>query len=70
MVAKQCQSCFTPGELMVVLWVIWIRFIITRTKRGGRKVCAQIVHMRSGNVMKDDANSEPGPIRSNNHTIF
>lgn len=55
---------------MVVLWVIWIRFIITRTKRGGRKVCAQIVHMRSGNVMKDDANSEPGPIRSNNHTIF
>lgn len=55
---------------MVVLWVIWIRFIITRTEGGGGKVCAQIVHMRSDSVMKDDANRGPGAMRSSNHTIF
>ena len=54
---------------MVVLWVIWIRFIITRTERGGGKVCAQIVHMRSDSVMKDDANRGPRAMRSSNHTI-
>lgn len=46
---------------MVVLWVIWIRFLITRTKGGGGKVCAQIAHMRSDNVMKDDATGDLEP---------
>lgn len=36
-VAKQYQSCFTPSELMAMLWVIWIRFIITRTEEGGER---------------------------------
>lgn len=33
-------------------------------------MCAQIVHMRSDSVMKDDANRGPGAMGSNNHTVF
>lgn len=33
-------------------------------------MCAQIAHMRSDSIVKDDANRGPESTRTNNHTIF